>query len=133
MRRTCGAGVHGAFLRGGQGPLPLRGLRRKAELGYGYAVADMYKAIPNYLNTIIDGEFVTVQDEEVRVGLNYDERQVLNLYYLGDLVMIDDLLYAKELEAELFQTMPLEVSCDKQEQIVTGFNYQPSKGNKKSL
>lgn len=103
------------------------------ELGYGYVVADMYKAIPNYLNTIIDGEFVTVQDEEVRVGLNYDERQVLNLYYLGDLVMIDDLLYAKELEAELFQTMPLEVSCDKQEQIVTGFSYQPSKGNKKSL
>lgn len=100
--------------------------------GYGFIVAGMYKATADFLNTVIDGEYVTVQDETVRVGLSYDERILLNTYYLGDLVQYEDIYAAKLLEAELFQTMPLMVMCDKQEKINRNFGYEPVNANTKT-
>lgn len=96
--------------------------------GYGFIVAAMYKSTADYLNTVIDGEFVTVPtkngEENVRVGLNYDERILLNAYYLGDLVEYEDIYDAKRLEIELFQTMPLSVMCDKQNKILCEFGFE---------
>ena len=100
--------------------------------GYGFMVAGIYKATADFLNTVIDGEYVTVQEENVRIGLSYDERILLNTYYLGDLVNYDDIYAAKRLEAELFQTMPLMVMCDKQEKIIRNFGYEPVNNNSKT-
>ena len=101
--------------------------------GYGFMVAGIYKSTADFLNTVIDGEFITVQDENVRIGLDYDERIYLNSYYLGDLVLYEDIYKAKLLENELFQTMPLEVMCDKQEKITRNFNFEQVKGKTKRL
>ena len=105
--------------------------------GYGFVVAAMYKATADYLNTVIDGEYVKVPykdgTEKVRVGLDYDERILLNAYYLGDLVDYKDIYNAKVLESELFQTMPLTVMCDKQEKIQSEFGFETQvKGNAKT-
>ena len=97
--------------------------------GYGFMVAGIYKATADYLNTVIDGVYVKVQNEDVRIGLSYDERILLNSYYLGDLVNYDDIYSAKVLESKLFQTMPLNVMCDKEDKINNNFNFQPVKGN----
>ena len=106
--------------------------------GYGFVVAGIYKATADYLNTLIDGEFVKVPTkdgkEKVRVGLNYKERILLNSYYLGDLVDFEDIYKAKVLESELFQTMPLDVMCDKQEKIQSEFGFEAQvKGNAKTM
>ena len=100
--------------------------------GYGFMVAGIYKATADFLNTAIDGVYVTVQEENVRIGLLYDERILLNTYYLGDLVNYEDIYAAKRLEAELFQTMPLMVMCDKQEKIIRNFGYEPVNNNSKT-
>lgn len=101
--------------------------------GYGFIVAGIYKSTADYLNTVIDGTFVKVQNENVRIGLSYDERILLNTYYLGDLVEYDDIYRAKKLEAELFQTMPLMVMCDKQEKITRNFGYEVIDNNAHTL
>lgn len=101
--------------------------------GYGFIVAGIYKSTADYLNTVIDGTFVKVQNENVRIGLSYDERILLNTYYLGDLVEYDDIYRAKKLEAELFQTMPLMVMCDKQEKITRNFGYEVIDNNTHTL
>ena len=91
--------------------------------GYGFIVAGIYKSTADYLNTVIDGTFVKVQNENVRIGLSYDERILLNTYYLGDLVEYDDIYRAKKLEAELFQTMPFDVMCYRQVNINENFGF----------
>lgn len=103
------------------------------EDGYGFIVAGIYKSTADFLNTVIDGVYVNVQNEKVRIGLNYNERILLNTYYLGDLVNYDDIYKAKRLESELFQTMPLDVMCDKEDKITTNFGYEPVRTNTKSL
>lgn len=111
--------------------------------GYGFMVAAMYKSIADFANTLIDGEYIEVPEivngetttVRVRIGLTYDERLLLNAYYLGDLVYTEETedayLRAKHLESELFQTMPLMVMCDKEEKIVSLFNFEPVKGKTK--
>ena len=85
--------------------------------GKGFLVASIYKAVPDFINTVNDNIFINVQDEDVRIGYTYDERMLVNAYYLGDLVNYDDIYNAKILENQLFQTMPLYVMCDKENKI----------------
>ena len=92
--------------------------------GYGFIVSGIYKSTADYLNTVKDGVYVNVQNEKVRIGLSYDDRILLNSYYLGDLVEYDKIYEAKRLEAQLFQTMPLMVMKDKQEKITRNFGYE---------
>ena len=110
------------------------------DYGYGYLVAGIYKSTADMLNTVIDGEFVTVpvikngeveRYEDVRVGFTYDEQLLVNAHFFGDLYETEDILKARELEAELFQTYPNDVMCIKQDKINENFNYQPVKGNSK--
>lgn len=105
--------------------------------GYGFITAAIYKSTADMLNTVIEGQYVTVPykdgSEDVRVGLSYDERILLNTYYLGDLVEYEDIYNAKLLEAELFQTMPLMIMCDKQDKIMVNFGFEAQvKGNAKT-
>lgn len=100
--------------------------------GYGFIVAGIYKSTADLLNTVVDGQYVTVQNEEVRVGFSYDERMLVNAYYLGDLVDYDVIYKAQRLENELFQTMPLKVMCDKQVKITDNFGYEPVKAKTKT-
>ena len=107
-----------------------------ADDGYGFAAALSYKAVADDLNTLIDGQFVTVQDENVRVGLSYDEKVLTNLYLDGSLVELGDydkLEEAQLLLYELFQYKLIEIECDKQYKILANFGYIDGNVNTKSL
>ena len=110
------------------------------DYGYGYLVACIYKSTADMLDTAHDGEYVSVpvlkngeieRYEDVRVGFTYDEQLLVNAHFFGDLYETEDILKARELEAELFQTYPNDVMCIKQDKINENFNYQPVKGNSK--
>lgn len=108
--------------------------------GQALFVAASYKATADYLNTLIDGYYVTVpventkeneavKNEKVRIGFSYNEQFLVNAYYLGDLVETKDILKAKKLIIELFQTMPFDVMCYRENKINTNFGYEPVKEN----
>ena len=100
-------------------------------------MAAMYKGTADYLNTLIDGQFITVKtkdgSERVRIGFNYKEQLLVNAYYLDEIDKLEDKLKVKEnLIVKLFQTMPLDVMCYREERINRKFNYEPVKGNEKT-
>lgn len=101
--------------------------------GQAFMVAAMYKATADYLNTLIDGVYVTVPTKEgkekVRIGFSYNEQILVNAYYLGDLVETKDILKAKKLIIEEFQTMPFDVMCYRENKITTNFGYEPVREN----
>lgn len=104
------------------------------EDGYAITVALSYKTVADILNTLIDGQYVTVQDENVRIGFSYDEQLLINAYNLGDLTgNVDAVLEAEALEAELFQTKPWKIICSRQNNIITNFGYGNGNVNTKSL
>lgn len=104
------------------------------EDGYAITVALSYKTVADGLNTLIDGQYVTVQDENVRIGFSYDEQLLINAYNLGDLTgNVDAVLEAEALEAELFQTKPWKIICSRQNDIITNFGYIDGNVNTKSL
>lgn len=110
--------------------------------GYGYIVACTYESVANMLNVIVDGEYVTVPlkknnevvgEEDVRISLDYDEQMLVNAYYHGDLVETEDIIRARKLIAELFQTMPNDVKCYKEVKEYEIYNAQPVKGKARTL
>lgn len=99
------------------------------EDGYAFMVAGIYKATADYLNTVIDGHYVEVPTkdgkEKVRIGFDYNEQILVNAYYLGDLVETKDILKAKKLIIEEFQTMPFDVMCYREDKVNTNMGYTP--------
>lgn len=105
-----------------------------SEDGYGFLIADTYKTVADYINTYKDGQYVTVQDENVRIGFSYDEQLLINAYNLGDLTgNVEAILEAEALEAELFQTKPWQIMCNRQDKIQINFGYYDDNVYKKSL
>ena len=91
--------------------------------GYSFIVAGAYKATADYLNTVIDGHYVTVPtkdrgDEKVRIGFSHDEQLLVNAFLEGNLVETEAILKAKHLLTEEFQTHQDDVMCYAYEEVM---------------
>ena len=84
----------------------------------------------NFLNTVINGQYVNVDGEKVRVGVSYDEGLLLKALAEGRITETKYVLEGEKIKAELFQTAPYNDACANEDASREMFN-QPS--NKKVL
>lgn len=96
--------------------------------GYTFIVAATYKAVPDYLNTLVDGAYINVptkngETEKVRIGYTYEENNLVKLYEEGKLVEDEDIELADKYRRERFQTKPFNYMCSSQILIYENFGF----------
>ncbi len=92
--------------------------------GQAFMVAAMCKATADQTNQVTEGYFITVpvskdgkETEKIRIGYSYNEQILVNAYYLGELTNTKDILIAKKLVLEEYQTMYFDTMCYRQEKV----------------